>query len=149
MLGVSQRHNLSHRSVSCVSFLGCYFCWFSMDSSFNTCICCQNEKRRDSHTQIRMSPHTRSSPHNQSSLCFHTGSQSFCSHMGSHIGTGPSSSHMGSQIDSHSGPRARRGWHSQRMSSFHHRRDRCRKSSLFGAGKPGTHTQKRGELMGC
>lgn len=146
-VGISQHHNLNHESVSCISFLGCCFCWFSVDSSFNSCICCQNEKRRGSRTQIHTSPHT--SPRNQSSLSSHTGSQSFCSHRGSHIGTGPGSSCMGSQIGSHSGPQNHRGLHSQIVSSTHHHRGPCRKSSFVDAGKPETNTQKRGEFMGC
>lgn len=149
MLCVSQHHNLSRESMSCISFFSCYFCCFSMDSSFNSCICFQNEKRRGSHTQICTSLHTHNSPPNQSSLCSHTGSQSFYSCMGYHIGTGPGSSHMGSQIGSHSGPQNHRGLRSQMVNSIHHHKDPCRKSSFVDAGKSETHTESKGEFMGC
>lgn len=149
MLGVSRHHNLSRESVSRVSFLGCYFCWFSMDSSFNSCICFRNERRRGSHTQIRTGPHSHSSPHNRSSLCSRTGPQSFCSRMGSRIGGGRGSSHTGSQIGSRSGRQNHRGLHSQIVSRTHHHRGPCRKSWFVDAGKPETHTQNRGEFRGC
>lgn len=138
VLSVPQHHKPSHESVSCISFIGCYFCWFSIDSTFNSCICCQNEKRRGSHSQIHRSPHIHRSHQNQSSLCSHTGSQSFCSCMG----TGPGSTHIGSQIGSHSGPQIHRGLHSGMVSSTHHRRGPCRKSSFVDAGTPEKHTPR-------